>query len=104
MRHWEKFLQSDTKHHFGGRQRIYQFPNGYGASVIPEYEILEDELNEEHLDPEDTAKMKAIKGRWEIAVLDGAGELCYETEVTDDVLRHQCDPDVDNILGQISRL
>ena len=48
--------------------------------------------------------MKPRKGFWEIAVLDGAGELCYETEVTDDVLRHQCDPDVDNILGQISRL
>ena len=41
---------------------------------------------------------------WEIAVLDSAGELCYDTAVTDDVLRQQCDPDVDNILGQISRL
>ena len=48
--------------------------------------------------------MKPVKGWYEIAVLDYDGELCYNTEVTDDVLRHHCDPDVDNILGQISRL
>ena len=31
-------------------------------------------------------------------------ELTYDTPITDDVLRHQTDPDVDNILGQIKRL
>ena len=48
--------------------------------------------------------MKPKKGWWEIAVLDSSGELCYDTDITDDVLRNQCDPDVDNILGKISRL
>jgi len=104
MKKWEEFLESDTRHHLGGRQRIYKFPNGFGASVIPEYEFTEDDEHDEHLDPEDTNKMKPVKGWYEIAVLDYDGELCYNTEVTDDVLRHQCDPDVDNILGQISRL
>ncbi len=104
MRKWEEFLQSDTKHHYGGRQRIYQFPNGFGASVIPEYIISEDDEYDEHLNPEDSHKMKPSKGFWEIAVLDSTGELRYDTVVTDDVLRQQCDPDVDNVLGQISRL
>ena len=104
MKHWDQFLESDTEHHYGGRQRIYQFPNGYGASVIPEYDITEDDQYDEHLDPEDNNKMKPKKGFWEIAVLDSAGELCYDTEVTDDVLRRQNDPEVDNILGLISRL
>jgi len=104
MKHWEQFLESDTEHHYGGRQRIYQFPNGYGASVIPEYDITEDDEYDEHLNPEDISKMKPRKGFWEIAVIDSTGELCYDTEVTDDVLRQQCDPEVDNILGQISRL
>lgn len=104
MKAWEKFLVSDTRHHFGGRQRIYKFPNGFGASVIPEYIITDDEQYDEHLNPEDDNKMKPKKGWWEIAVLDSSGELCYDTDITDDVLRNQCDPDVDNILGKISRL
>jgi len=104
MKKWEEFLESDTRHHLGGRQRIYKFPNGFGASVVSEYIITDDEQYDEHLDPEDTNKMKPKKGWWEIAVLDSSGELCYDTDITDDVLRNQYDPDVDNILGKISRL
>jgi len=32
------------------------------------------------------------------------GELCYDTEITGDVIGYLNDPEVDNILGQISRL
>lgn len=103
MKKWSEYLVTEQKHHFGGKQRIYKFPNGFGASVIPEFEITDDEQYEEHLNPEDTSKMKPIKGVYEIAVLYH-DELCYDTNITNDVLRRQCDPDVDNILGQISRL
>ena len=47
--------------------------------------------------------MMPKKGFWEIGVFYN-GELCYDTPITDDVLRHQSDPDVDNVLGKISRL
>lgn len=103
MKAWQEFLESDNPHHLGGRQRVYKFPNGYGASVIPEYEITIDEQYNEHLDPEDQRKMLPKKGWWEVAVLY-EGDLCYHTQITDDVLKNQCDPDVDNILGQIYRL
>jgi len=105
---YEEYLESDTPHHngvWGGRQRIYKFKNGYGASVIPEYvERVIDEY-EDHENPEKPVlgDMMPKKGFWEIGVFYN-GELCYDTPITDDVLRHQSDPDVDNVLGKISRL
>ena len=44
------------------------------------------------------------KGLWELAVLDGAGDLDYSTPITEDVLGGLNDPQVDDILGKISRL
>ena len=105
---FEKYLESDTKHHegaWGGRQRIYKFSNGYGASVIPEY--IERDLNEyeDHENPERpvVGEMMPKKGFWEVAVFKD-DELCYNTEITDDVMRHLNDPEVDNVLGQIKNL
>jgi len=69
-----------------GIQKVYQFPNGYGASVIKH-----------------KGSYGYDKGLWELAVLQ-EGELCYDTEITGDVIGHLNDPEVDNILGQISRL
>ena len=105
---FDEFLKSDGPHHdgaWGGRQRIYRFPNGYSASVIPEYVERELDEYEDHENPERPVigDMKPKKGFWEIAILWN-DELCYSTHITDDVLRHQSDPDVDNVLGQISRL
>ena len=109
MAKWYKeYLVSDRPHHdgaWGGRQRIYKFPNGYGASVIPEYVENEIDEHEEHQNPEFDIRstMKVKKGFWEIGVFYN-DELTHDTPITDDVLRQQTDPDVDNILGQIKRL
>ncbi len=76
----------ETNDHNGGIQKVYQFPNGYGASVIRH-----------------KSSYGYQKGLWELAVLF-EGELCYGTEITDDVMGHLNDPEVDNILGKIFRL
>ena len=81
-----QFLK-ETNHVNNGIQKVYQFPNGYGASVIRH-----------------KGSYGFVKGLWEVAVLDEAGHLDYSTPITDDVLGRLNDPEVDNVLGQISRL
>jgi len=69
----------------GNEQRIYEFANGYGASVIrgphtyggPEY--------------------------FEVAVLRG-GHICYDTPITDDVIGWLTEEMVQETLGRIAAL
>lgn len=76
----------ETNKHMDGIQKVYKFPNGYGASVIKHQ-----------------GSYGYAQGLWELAVLF-EGELCYDTEITSDVIGHLNDPEVDNLLGQIFRL
>ena len=76
----------ETNHHMGGIQKVYEFPNGYGASVIKH-----------------KGSYGYDKDCWELAVLF-EGELCYSTDITSDVIGHLNDPEVDRLLGEISRL
>jgi hypothetical protein len=76
----------ETNKHMDGIQKLYQFNNGYGASVIKH-----------------KGSYGFDKGLWELAVLK-EGELCYDTEIASDVIGHLNDPEVDNLLGQIARL
>jgi hypothetical protein len=71
----------------GGIQKIYQFKNGMGASVIKH----EASYGGEH-------------GLWELAVLDKARELDYTTKITSDVIGHQTDEDIQGLLLEISKL
>ena len=48
-----------------------------------------------------TEEMKVTK---ETVAVFKDDELCYNTEITDDVMRHLNDPEVDNVLGQIKNL
>jgi hypothetical protein len=83
----KEYLVSTKPTHGNGKQRIYQFPNGFGASVVSnEYSY------------------GGKKGLWELAVLDADGGLCYDTDITDDVIGHLNDPQVDEVLGRIYRL
>ncbi len=70
-----------------GVQKVYQFENGYGASVISH-----------------DFSYGGKKGLWELAVLDSGGSICYDTEITSDVIGHLNDPEVDRYLRRIQQL
>ena len=69
-----------------GIQRLYEFANGYGASVIRGLHTY-----------------GGPEGLWELAVLR-SGDLCYTTPVTDDVKGYLTEDAVDALLGQIEAL
>jgi len=81
------FKPKEEHNHHGGIQKIYQFQNGMGASVVKH-----------------EASYGGDKGLWELAVLDKAGDLCYTTPITTNVLGHQNDEDIQNVLMEISKL
>ena len=74
----------------GGVQTLVFFDNGYGASVVQhKYSYGGDE------------------GLFEIAVLEGNKknwEICYSTDITDDVLGYLNDKRVEDTLLEISEL
>ena len=81
-----QFLK-ETNHVNNGIQKVYGFPNGYGASVIKHDNSYGSKEN-----------------LWELAVLNGAGELDYSTPITDDVLGRLTWENVYNTLTTIKEL
>ena len=77
---------TETNDFNGGIQKVYEFPNGYGASVIKH-----------------KGSYGYSEGLWELAVLN-EGELCYDTEITNDVIGYLNDPEVDRLLRKINQL
>lgn len=83
-------IPSKTNNLKGGVQKLYFFPNDFGASVIRHR--FSYGFNE---------------GKWELAVLKGTPEaysLCYSTPITDGVIGHLSEEEVENILSQIEIL
>lgn len=81
-----------TNEHLGGVQKIYKFPNGYGASVV-QFDF----------------SYGADQELWELAVIipsNNVNDFCltFETPITDDVLGYLTEEDVDKILGDIENL
>ena len=68
-------------------QKIYKFGNGYGASVVCS-----------------AMSYGGDKGLFEVAVLDLAGEIVYDTPVTNDVVGFLDFAGVADILQQIQNL
>jgi hypothetical protein len=69
-----------------GFQAVENFSNGYGVSVVKfdgSYGFQSD--------------------LWEVAVLKD-GDICYSTEMTDDVIGHQTDEDVTNVMKKLQQL
>ena len=82
-----KYGHCEEHEMLGGIQRIYRFENSnYGASVVC------------HL-----GSYGSSTGKWELAVLYN-GDLCYTTPVTNDVIGHLSDDEVQKILAQIDTL
>ena len=77
----------------GGVQKLYRFKNGYGASVVRfQYSYGYED------------------GQWELAVVRFTGkgmddrEIDYSTPLTDDVLGHLSEAEVDELLTKIEKL
>jgi len=73
-----------------GVQATHFFPNGYGVSVVrfPGSYGFEDDLYE-------VAILKGTQDNWEIT---------YDTPITDDVLGHRDEQDINNILEEVQSL
>jgi len=69
-----------------GVQLLYEFKNGYGASVI-----------------KSPFSFGSSKGLWELAVLHNDA-ICYDTPITSDVVGHLSDDEVDELLDKIEAL
>lgn len=73
-----------------GVQQLYFFPNGHGASVVRH-----------------TYSYGGSKGLWELAVIEGNQEewhIDYSTSITEDVLGHLTEDEVDRLLERIASL
>jgi hypothetical protein len=74
----------------GGIQKLYKFDNGFGASVV----------SHRH-------SYGGNKGLWELAVLEFDGDdwsLTYDTPITNDVIGHLNEKDLDGFLNHIKQL
>ena len=72
---------------YDGEQFVFMFPNGWGASVI-----------------RNTFSYGGKQGLWELAVLDKNEELCYDTEITGDVIGYLSEQGVLDTLSRIYNL
>lgn len=70
-----------------GYQLLYKFDNGYGASVVKH-----------------DYSYGGKDDKYEIAVLDQDGELCYDTPITSDVIGYLTMSEANKILINISHL
>jgi hypothetical protein len=90
MGYFEKLEFETHPSGLGGTQATIFFDNGYGASVIT------------------GAMFYTSRGApYELAVLKGDSihsTLCYETEITSDVIGHQTREEVDALLERIAAL
>lgn len=85
-----KFKEFQSRPVNGGVQYKTFFPNGYGVSVVKHDFSYGREL-----------------GLWELAVLQGDDEdhsVCYDTPITDDVIGHLTEEQVDGIVTVIGEL
>ena len=77
----------------GGSQKIYRFENDYGASVVKH-----------------AFSYGAENGNWELAVIRFLGRqphefmLCYTTDITDDVIGHLDEDEINGLLERIAAL
>ncbi len=80
------YVPAEEHESYGGIRRVYRFENNYGASVVC-HEF----------------SYSSKGGKWELAVLYG-DHLTYDTPITDDVIGHLNDEQVQEFLAKIDAL
>ena len=92
---------------FTGDQRIYRFPNGFGASLV---KICMVHANKNEVMPYTGLHPMTDEPLWELGVVyfnsddDTDYTITFETSVSDDVIRHVTDSRAELILRKIKEL
>ena len=82
---FEDLVFIERKDFFGGTRARMDFPNGYGISVITGPNAYCDD------------------GTYEVAVFKN-GDLCYDTDITDDVIGYVTPEGVTDLMKRIAAL
>lgn len=80
-----EFIETDP--FMGGIMTRMMFPNGYGVSVVKH-----------------RFSYGGDRGLYEIAVLDSDGNICYETEITNNVIGYLTEDDVTYHMEKVQKL
>lgn len=105
-----KYFLNEVEREIHGipNQYLFKFPNGYGASVVPEMDYMNIPIINNFLDmnEEDLKIMtnKRLLNEFEIALFNKEGDLDFDNEIFSDVLRHQSIEQILNILNVIESL
>jgi hypothetical protein len=81
-----------------GHHGLIFFPNGYGVSVVRFKRPYSDR---------GYGSYTSNENEWEVAVITGTSddwELCYNTDITNDVLGHLTEGEVDWVMLQVQQL
>lgn len=81
-----KFKEKTLSDHYEGVRYYFEFPNGFGASVV---------INK--------FSYGGGNGLWELAVIKDKN-ICYSTELTRDVIGHLTIDEVNELLDKIQSL
>jgi hypothetical protein len=82
-----------------GQHGLIFFPNGYGVSVV-RYKYFYDNSH-------GYSSYTSNDSEWEVAVIIGNKdnwELCYDTDITNDVIGHLTEGEVDWVMLQVQQL
>ena len=80
-----------------GYHGLIFFPNGYGVSVVRYKSPISKTFS----------SYTSNDNEWEVAVITGnkdKWELCYDTDITDDVIGHLTEGEVDWVMLQVQQL
>jgi len=80
-----------------GHHGLIFFPNGYGVSVVRYKSPISKTFS----------SYTSNDSEWEVAVIVGTPDdwqLCYDTEITSDVLGHLTEGEVDWVMLQVQQL
>ncbi len=89
-----------------GLQARLDFPNKYGVSVVrfkKVYNPLDNFIVEMCAENNQYGSYTSNEQEWELAVFYN-GDICYNTNITSDVLGHLSDKDVTKVMAKVQKL
>ena len=100
----KEFKDLEFKPHpsMDGLHAKLNFDNGYGVSVV-RFKIGSNPIIGSLAQNDEYGSYTDNEDEWEVAVFKD-GDICYSTDITDDVLGNQTEEDIDEVMAKLQEL